>query len=136
MYEDSYISMGLNFDKGATKLSSEYFMNDQMMDAYRKLSNTTFNKNFLKYLPKDNLGYFSFNFNFNSLVDMVKSSDNPMLAQYPVYEGMALEGLKGIGLEMTADEMYNLWTGDIMVVVTGVKEFEKEVTTYEYDDDF
>lgn len=136
MYKDSYISMGLNFDKGTTKFTSEYFMNDAMMDLYRKISNATFNKNFLKYLPKDNLGYFSFNFNLDNLIDAIKTSESPMLAQYPVYESMAVEGLKSVGLEMTADDLYKLWNGDIMLVVTGMKEFEKEVTTYEFDDDF
>lgn len=136
MYEDSYISMGLNFDKGATKLSSRYFMNEEMTNAYRQISDATFNKKFLKYIPKNNLGFLSFNFNLSKLIEVVKSSDNEMLSQYPIYEGMAVEALKGMGLEMSADEIYKLWNGDITFVVTGMKEFEKEVTTYEFDDDF
>jgi uncharacterized protein DUF4836 len=136
MYQDSYISMGLNFNKGATKLSSRYFMNKEMTDIYSKISDVSYNKNFLKYIPKDNLGYFSFNYNLKNLIDIIKSSDNEMLSQLPVYEGMAVEGMKGMGLDMSADDIYNLWKGDAMFVVTGMKEFEREVTSYEYDDDF
>ncbi|MFT5386248.1 MAG: hypothetical protein ACI81W_003661 [Saprospiraceae bacterium] len=136
MYQDSYISMGLNFNKGATRLNSRYFMNKEMTDIYSKISDVSYNKKFLQYIPKNNLGYFSFNYNLKNLVDIIKASDNEMLSQLPIYESMAVEGLKGIGLDMTADDIYNLWKGDALLVVTGMKEFEKEVTTYEYDDDF
>ncbi len=136
LYKDSYMSVGLNFDKGQTKLKSNYFMNDEALDIYRQISDAPFNKKFLKYMPKNNLGFMSFNFNLDKLVNIIKSSENPMLAQYPVYESMALEGLKGMGVDMTSDEVYKLWNGDVAMVVTGMKEFEKEVTTYEFDDDF
>lgn len=136
MYEDSYMSMNLNFDQGVTKLSTDYFMNETMMNVYKQVFDGKFNEKFLKYLPKNNLGYFSFNMNINNAIKLVKESENPMLAQYPVYESMALESLKGMGIEMTADDLYNVWGGDMMFVVTGVKEFEQEVTTYEFDDDF
>ncbi len=136
LYSDSYVSMGLNFNEGAVKLKTKYIMNDQMTEVYRKISDAPFNKKFLKYIPKDNLGYFSMNYNLKNLIDIIKSSDNEMLSQLPVYESMAVEGLKGMGLDMTADDIYNLLKGDALFVVTGLKEFEKEVTTYEFDDDF
>ncbi len=135
-YKDSYLSMGLNFDKGTTKLDTKYFMNNETMDMYRKVFDAPVNKKFLKYIPKNNLGYMSINMNLANLMDILKSSDNPMMAQLPVYESMAVESLKGMGVDMSAEEMYKLWNGDIMFVVTGVKEFEKEVTTFEFDDDF
>jgi hypothetical protein len=136
LYEDSYMAMRLNFDQGVTKFATDYFMNETMTDIYQKVFDGKFNEKFLKYLPKNNLGYFSFNMNVNNAIQLIKESENPMLAQYPVYEGMALEALKGMGIEMTADDLYKVWGGDMMFVVTGVKEFEKEVTTYEFDDDF
>ena len=136
LYDDTYLSMGLNFNQGTTQLRTKYLMNDKMTEIFRKVSDAPFNKKFLKYIPKDNLGYFSMNYNLKNLIDIIKSSDNEMLSQLPVYESMAIEGLKGIGLDMTADDVYNLLKGDAMLVVTGVKDFEKEVTTYEFDDDF
>ncbi len=136
LYEDSYMAMRLNFNKGVTEFATDYFMNETMMNIYEKVFDGDFNEKFLTYMPKNNLGYFSFNLNVNNAIELVKESENPMLAQYPVYESMALESLKGMGIEMTADDLYNLWGGDMMFVVTGVKEFEKEVTTYEFDDDF
>lgn len=135
-YEDAYMSTGLNFDKGEIKINSKYFASDAAMDTYREMSDAPYNKKFLKYIPRENLGMFSYNINLGNIIEMVKKSDNEMLSQYPVYESMAVDALKGMGVDMTADEIYKLWNGDITFVVTGMKDFENEVTSYEFDDDF
>ncbi|MEL6926844.1 MAG: hypothetical protein AAFO94_22580, partial [Bacteroidota bacterium] len=62
----------------------------------------------------------------------------PMMqeAGVPDIDQLVEQGASELGLNMTASQVYNMIKGDMVIAVNGLREFEKEVTTYEYDEDF
>ena len=139
MYEDNYLLMGLDFLNGKTKLSTKYIMNGDLANMMKGMTNNTMNPRFARYLSKDDmLGYYGISINIEGMVKGMAKMFEPMMeeAGVPDIDQVVEMGASEIGLNMSASEIYNIFEGDMMVSVGGMREFEKEVTTYEYDDDF
>ena len=137
-YKDTYMAMGLNFDPGAVSMDIDMYSNPKMMKLMEQMfRDTKLNKKFLKYIPKkDLLGYMSFAFNVENTAKAYKSFGLDMAKNIPGYGDMAVDILDIIDIAIDEQSLYNLLKGDMMVAITGVKEFEKLITTYEYDEDF
>lgn len=136
-YNDTYLSMGVNFDAGAVNFNIDTYANSQMMKFYRESTDAKFNKKFHKYIPAENLmGYWNFNINFENTVEGYKDLLMPMLKSIPMYGGMADDMVDILDIFIDEEAIYDLWDGDIFVGVTGMREFERTITTYEFDADF
>lgn len=139
-YKDTFYAMDLNFNEGKVQMDTRLFSNPKYMDLYNKMLSTgTLNRDFFKYISKDNLlGHFSWAMDTKSIVEGLAEMFDPMMKEMQMsladMETQALEALKALGMEMNRDGLYNLVKGDMMMAVTGLKEFE--VTTTQYDEDF
>ncbi len=137
MYKDTYMSMGLNFDAGFVNFNMDSYANSQMMKFYREATDAKFNKKFYKYIPGESLmGYWSFNMNVENTVKGYKDLFLPMLQQIPMYGNMANDMMGIMDIFVDEEAIYDLWKGDMLFAVTGLKDFERTITSYEYDDDF
>jgi len=139
LYEDNYLLMGLNFLNGTTSLTTKYIMNGEMANMMKGMTNNTMNPRFGRYLAKDDmLGYYGMSINIEGMVRGMAKMFEPMMeeAGVPDVDQMVEMGASEIGLNMSATEIYNIFEGDMMLSIGSMREFEKEVTTYEYDDDF
>jgi len=112
-------------------------MAGDMAKIFRSATNKTLNKNFAKYIKKENLiGYFSMAYNIDNTISTLKEVFHPMEKEIDEAE-KGLDGMmQTFGMGMTSNDIYKLLAGDFVMAMTGVRDFEKEVTTYEYDDDF
>ena len=138
MYKDTYMAMGLGFDPGAMSMDIDMYSNPKMMNLVSQMvKDTKLNKKFMKYIPqKDLLGYMSFAFNVENTAKAYKSMALDMASAFPGYGDMAVDIMDIIDIAVDEKALYNLFKGDMVFAVTGVKEYEKMITTYEYDDDF
>ena len=137
IYQDTYLSMGVNFDAGAVNFNMDSYMNNDMMKFYQEATDAKFNKKFHKYIEGENLmGYWSFNLNVENTIQGYKDLFMPMLKQVPMYGNMADDMIGIMDIFIDEEAIYDLWKGDVLFAVTGMEEFERTVTTYEYDEDF
>ncbi len=137
MYEDTYLSMGVNFDAGAVNFNVDSYMNNQMLKFYREATDAKMNKKFLKYVQGENLmGYWSFNINVENTVQGYRELFMPMFNSIPMYGSMANDMMDIMDIFIDEEAIYDLWKGDLLFAVTGLKDFERTITTYEYDEDF
>ena len=138
MYKDVYYAMDLNFNNGKMVLDSEMFANQKLLDMWRKVGNRKLNKNFFKYIPKENMGYLTMAVNMESMAEEMTNMFGPMVEQsgstVPEMENMALDFLASSGIKLDRKGMYNLLKGDMVMAVTGMREFN--VTKTQYDEDF
>ncbi len=137
MYDDTFMSMGVSFDAGAVNFNLDSYGNNQIMKFYREATDAKFNKKFHKYIPAENLmGYWSFNMNVENTVKGYRDLFQPMLSSIPMYGNMANDMIDIMDIFVDEQAIYDLWKGDVLFAVTGIKDFEKTVTSYEYDEDF
>jgi hypothetical protein len=139
LYKDSDYLLELNFNDGAVVMDSKMFMNQKATDLLAKMTEGDLNKNFFKYLPKDNLmGYFSIAMKTENLANGMFEMFDPMIKEMGMtreaMEGMALGAVNSMGLEMDAKGLYEIISGDMVFAVTGMREFTVKKT--QYDDDF
>ncbi len=139
LYKDSDYLVELNFNEGAVVMDSKMYMNQKATDLLSKMTEGELNKNFFKYLPKDNLmGYFSLAMKTENLANGMFEMFDPMIKEMGMtreaMEGMALGAVNSMGLEMDAKGLYEIISGDMVFAVTGMREFTIKKT--QYDDDF
>ena len=138
LYEDTDYMVELNFNDGAIVMDSEMFSNEKTLDRMRQMTKGELNKDFYKYLPKDNLGYMSLALNTANMADGLFEMFNPMIKDMGMsrtqMEDMALESIKAVGIELDREGLYEVIKGDMVFAVTGMREFTVKKT--QYDEDF
>lgn len=139
LYKDTDYLVELNFNEGEVVMDSKMYMNQKAADMFAKMTEGELNKNFFKYLPKNNLmGYFSLAMKTENFADGMFQMFDPMIKEMGMtreaMEGMALGAVNSMGLEMDAKGLYEIISGDMVFAVTGMREFTIKKT--QYDDDF
>ena len=138
LYEDVYYAMDLNFNDGKMVMDTKMYGNNKMLDMWRRVSDRKLNPKFFKYLPKENMGYLSMSINMENMAEELTGLFGPMIEQSGTsvneMEGMALDMLKSTGINLDRKGMYNLLKGDMVMAVTGMREFN--IKKVQYDEDF
>jgi hypothetical protein len=137
LYEDAFLSMGVHFDDGAMRVEQELFGNNKLLNMVEGSMDSKPNKKFLKYIKGDEaLGYYTFNINVEKTYEGIKDIVFPMVEEMDEKGEAIVAGLDALSILLDEDAIYELLTGDGLFTVTDVKTVQREVTTYEYDEDF
>jgi hypothetical protein len=139
LYKGTDYLVELNFNDGAMVMDSKIYMNQKATDMLAKMTEGELNKNFFKYLPRENMmGYFSLAMKTENFANGVFEMLDPMMKEMgmtrEVMEGMALGAVNAMGLEMDTEGLYEIIKGDMVFAITGMREFTIKKT--QYDDDF
>lgn len=139
LYKDTDYLVEMNFNDGAVVMDSKMYSNKKTMDMFAKMTEGDLNKNFFKYLPKNNMmGYFSLAMKTENFADGMFQMFDPMIKEMGMtresMEEMALGVVNTMGLELDAKGLYEIIRGDMVFAVTGLREFTIKKT--QYDDDF
>lgn len=137
LIKDSYLSMGVSFEKGEAVLRSAYYSQPELLQFYRATKDAKVNKRLARYVKQDDLlGYTYFNYNSRNFWEGLQNLILPELEKTPFVGEMVRPGLDVLGILIDQDAIYNLFKGDALVAFHGLQPYEKEEFTYEYDDDF
>ncbi|MEM1321180.1 MAG: DUF4836 family protein [Bacteroidota bacterium] len=137
LYQDNFLAVKFNFDKGAFRIDTDMAMNAKMAEMSKAMTTKRVNKKFVRYVDQDNLlGYYAFAFDIESLVNSYRGMVLDAVKDMPMVGDMAVDVLDIVGIAIDEKALYNLFTGDMLLAVTGLREFETMITTYEYDDEF
>ncbi len=137
MYTDSYMTMAMNFNSGAIDMNVNSFMSDEMANMTKGMYESTFNPKLLRYINgTDLMGMISFNYNVENTVKAFQDMLPPDLVGGNMMDSVSMMMEQMLGISMTEQEMYDLWQGDMVMTFNGLQEFQKEMITYDYDDDF
>ena len=139
MYSGMSLSSKLNFEDNVVKLSTSYTMNDEMAKYSQAMYNGKMNSNFFNYFNEDKmLGYFAVNASIKGILEaypdlisnMFKNSTDKELAT------LAPLGMEVFSLLLDEEGAAEILRGDVLFVLTELKEKEVTYTTYEYDENY
>jgi hypothetical protein len=137
MYDGMHYGMGVNFEDGQINMDVDVFGNQQMLDMWSAMGDSKYDKKLLSYINAEQiLGYLSFNLNMEGFGEGMKDLMYPMIRDMSGMGEIAEAGLDVLGILIDDEALYNLFTGDAVLAVTGVGEFTETVITYEYDENF
>jgi hypothetical protein len=137
LYQEAFLSMGVHFDDGAMRVEQELFGNEKLLSLLEGSMDSKPNKKFLKYIEGDQaLGYYTFNINVENTYEGIKDIVFPMIKEMDEQGETIVAGLDALSILLDEDAIYELLSGDGLFAVTDVQTVQREVTTYEYDEDF
>lgn len=132
----SYYTGSLDLDQGELLLDIETFGNPEIMEMAKEVSKAKINKKFSQYVNQENLiGYAAYAFNTYNAGKAYREMFTPMLDSFPsMPPGLATSMYDVLDIFIDEEAIAELIPGNMMLAFTGVKEFEKEFTEYEYND--
>ena len=138
-YGDMSLTSKLNFEKTQVSLKTSYTMNNEMAKYTEAMYNGKMNSNFFKYFNEDKmLGYFAINMSTQGILEAYPEMMSKMFEGYgdnEVAEFVPI-GMDVLSLLLDEEGAAKILRGDMLFVLTEMKERELTYTTYEYDENY
>ncbi|MEN8121203.1 MAG: DUF4836 family protein [Bacteroidota bacterium] len=136
LYTGMKLFASLDFDKDKVELKSDVTYSKMLEDLYKDVKKKKISKKLLKYMDKDLMGYYAFGLDIEGVSKGVKSILKKTLPAVPKYGKSAVPAMEIIDIIIDEKALYNIFTGDMVLAVNGVKPMEVIHTTYDYDEEF
>lgn len=109
-FKDAALATGIDFEKGTTAITMDYFMSKDLADIYKKYSNQNVNEDLIKKIPSNDVAFIAaYNFQPQMIQDFLKKFS---------LDGLANLGLMMIGTSM--DKIASTFKGDMVFAVTDI----------------
>jgi hypothetical protein len=135
-YGDVTVFAKLEFKQDEAELSVDTKYGERIGEVLKSVKKKKISKKFLKYMNNDLMGYYAIGMDVEGVGEGLKNMLKKTLPEVPEYGKAAVKGVEIMEIFIDEKAIYNLFTGDAVVAVNGIKEFEVEYKTYDYDDDF
>lgn len=139
IYGDMSVTSRLNFEKEHASLNTSYTMNDNMAKYVKAMYDGKMNSNFFNYFNEDKmLGYFSINASTKGILEAYPDMMTNMFENFKDDEVAAFIpiGMRLLSLIIDEEGVAKILRGDMLFVLTEMKERELSYTTYEYDENY
>ena len=137
LYDGLFYSIALNFNQGALEMNTRMLGDGRMLEVMQNAYKARFNKKMFRYIDsRFLLGYYSIRVDVETLAEGMKDLLFDTMREMPQYGESFVRLMDVVGIVVDEEALYDLFKGDLFFAVTGVREIELPVTTYEYDLDF
>ncbi|MCI4669005.1 MAG: DUF4836 family protein [Bacteroidia bacterium] len=136
MTKKSYNTGSIKLANGEMVLDFQSFGNEKMMEMVKDVSKARINKKFSRYVKQDDLmGYASFAANSYNAGKAYREYLTPLLDSFPqLPSGLGSSLFDILDIFIDEEAIAELVPGDMMFAFTGLKEYEREYTSYIYND--
>lgn len=135
-YGDVTVFAKTEFKQDAAELSIDTKYGKRIGEVLDNIKKKKISKKFLKYLNNDLMGYYAMGMDIEGVGEGMKNMLKKSLPEIPEYGKAAVNVIEIMEVLLDEKAIYNMFTGDAVVAINGIQEFEVEYKTYDYDDDF
>lgn len=138
-YGNMSITSKLNFQEEQVSLKTSYVMSSEMSKYMEAMYDGKMNSDFFNYFNEDKmLGYFSVNASTQGILEAYPDMVTSMFKNYEDDEVAAFVpiGMRVLSLLLDEEGAARILRGDMLFVLTEMKERELSYTTYEYDENY
>lgn len=136
LYKGSYSSLSINLTNEGVDAQMKSFASDEIMKYNKSFLKSSFDKNLFKYIPENPTFCFASSMNPKVTSSIMTEMIYPLIEEVPTYGQSITDVLDIVGTIIDEDALYNIFEGDIVVMSNGSTVEEKEVASYEYDDEY
>lgn len=137
MYQGVFLTIALNFNQGSLEMNSQLVGPGKMVEVLEDAYDTRFNRKMLKYVDaRELLGFYSVRFDVEDLMEGLKDMLFSAMADVPEFGDVFTGVVDVLDIVIDEDALYDLFKGDILFAMTGIRQSETPVITYEYDENF
>lgn len=145
LYEGMTITGKLNFGDNQAIMDIDYSMNAELANAYKPMYNGKFNRNFLNYINEDKLlGYMSVNLSTKGILEAYPDLIEKMFIgkvgktddKTATISAATTSVSRLFSLLIDEEGAAKILRGDMLLLLTDLREKEVTYTDYEYDEDY
>jgi hypothetical protein len=135
-YKGLYLLGKAECNQDDIKLRYDLIHSEKMKEFYKELKKTKISNKLLSYLSKDLMGYAAIGIDipgYSKGMGNVLRQIYPTIPQYGEILGISMDI---IDIFIDEDALYNIFTGDLLIALNGIKPVEVTHTSYDYDDNY
>lgn len=145
LYKDMSLTGKLNFEHKNAIMTIDYSMSEKMAKTYKPIYEGKFNKNFFNYINEDKLlGYLNVNLSTAGILeaypelirDMFNTKDSSDNKEVENIAAIASSASQLFSLLIDEEGAAKIVRGDMLLLLTDLREKEITYTDYEYDEDY
>ena len=122
--------------KDAIEISYDIKFSKKVNEIFAQVKKKKISKDFLKYMNKDLMGYYALGIDIKGFSEGLKQMLRNTMPEMPEYGKAAVSTMDILDVIIDEKAIYNVFTGDAVMAVNGVKDLEVIHKTYSYDDEF
>lgn len=136
LYEDNILTGELNIVKNEVIVDIQAKYGKKLGKIYSNLTKAKFQKDFLKYIHKDALAYFTYNANlkdaysvsFDVIMDLIRGDEDQKVLSNVLYAEIINEFVD-------VDNVFELYQGSMFGSLNGYKKIKSTRIDYQYDEE-
>tara|TARA_B110000285_G_scaffold4256_1_gene4526 strand:- start:7307 stop:9202 length:1896 start_codon:yes stop_codon:yes gene_type:complete len=136
LYSDNIILGDIEINDESIDLVVEANYNGELGSIYQSLSDAKFDKNVLKYIHKDNTGFFTMNMNMQEAYEQSYDIIMPMLEESDSQNAVPSMIVFEIFNEfIDQDALFDSYNGSMFGTYDGIKKVKTKKIVFDYDDE-
>lgn len=136
LYTGSYSSLSINLTNEGIDAQMKSVASDEIMKYNKSFLNSSFDKNLFKYIPENPTFCLASTMNPRAGSDLMTDLVYPLIQEVPTYGQAITDVLDIVGTIIDEDALYDVFEGDVVVMSNGSVVEEREVTSFEYDEEY
>lgn len=136
LYSDNIILGDIEINDESIDLVVEANYNEELGSIYKSLSDSKFDKNVLKYIHKDNTGFFTMNMNMQEAYEQSYDIIMPMLEESDAPTAVSSMMIFELFNEfIDKDALFDSYNGSMFGTYDGIKKVKTKKIVFDYDEE-
>lgn len=138
VYKDNLITGELTITDNSIEMHMDANYGDKLGSIYEKLTDTKFDKNFFKYVHKDNSGFFTYRVNLRAAYEQAYDVIVPILereAENTTDMSYSLLMLEIMDEFLNKDAIFDTYKGGMFASYSGIKKVKTKKVIFDYDEE-
>ena len=136
LYSDNIILGDIEINEESIDLVVEANYNEELGSIYKSLSDSKFDKNVLKYIHKDNTGFFTINMNMREAYEQSYDIIMPMLEESDAPTAVSSMMIFELFNEFVdKDALFDSYNGSMFGTYDGIKKVKTKKIIFDYDEE-
>ena len=136
LYSDNIILGDIEINEESIDLVVEANYNEELGSIYKSLSDSKFDKNVLKYIHKDNTGFFTINMNMQEAYEQSYDIIMPMLEESDAPTAVSSMMIFELFNEFVdKDALFDSYNGSMFGTYDGIKKVKTKKIIFDYDEE-
>ena len=136
LYSDNIVLGDIQINEESVDLVVEANYNEELGSIYESLSDAKFDKNVLKYIHKDNTGFFTMNMNMREAYEQSYDIIMPMLEESEAPTAVSSMMIFELFNEfINKDALFDSYNGSMFGTYDGIKKVKTKKVIFDYDDE-
>jgi hypothetical protein len=136
IYKGVVLYAKIEHNKDDIELNVRVKYSNVLNEIYKEVKKKKIQAGFLKYMSRDLMGYYAAGIDIKGVSKGVGNYLKNMLPQLPQYGPIVVSAMDVLDIFIDEERLYNIFSGDVVFAVNGVKPTQVIHTSYKYDDDY